>query len=103
MPQPQGSAEWAENAVYASPGDPWDGNPTKVQPPAGKTAEGYEPTEEVAAQFVNDWPGWARGVRLVVECAGDCQIVVEHADAFARFKRHRADRPNQFILDRQAC
>ncbi len=55
MPQPQGSAEWAANANYASPGDPWDGNPTKVQPPAGKTAEGWEPTEEVAAQFLNDW------------------------------------------------
>ena len=55
MGQPQGSAEWATNANYASPGDPWDGNPTKVAPPVGKAAEGWEPTEEVAAQFLNDW------------------------------------------------
>jgi hypothetical protein len=55
MPQPQGTASWATNANYASPGDPWDGTPTKVNPPSGKTDEGWEPTEELAAQFQNDW------------------------------------------------
>lgn len=55
MPQPQGTAEWATDELYSSPGDPWDGNPTKVNPPSGKIAEGWEPTEELAAQFLNDW------------------------------------------------
>lgn len=55
MSQPKGSAAWATNVNYASPGDPWDATPTKVEPPAGKSAEGWEPTEELAAQFQNDW------------------------------------------------
>ncbi len=55
MGHPKESARWATNANYASPGDPWDGTPTKVEPPTGKTDEGWEPTEELAAQFQNDW------------------------------------------------
>lgn len=52
---PEGSAEWAENAAFASPGDAWDTDPTKVEPPAGKIAEGWEPTEEPPAEFLNWW------------------------------------------------
>lgn len=55
MGHPQANPEWATNATYSSPGDPWDGDPTKVEPPAGKTAEGWEPTEEPPAEFLNDW------------------------------------------------
>lgn len=55
MGHPQGSAEWATNPTFASPGDAWDGDPTKVDPPAGKTAEGWEPTEEPPAEFLNSW------------------------------------------------
>ncbi len=55
MGHPKESARWATNAVYASPGESWDGNPTKVEPPTGKIDEGWEPTEEAAAQFQNDW------------------------------------------------
>ncbi len=53
MPKPTSVPEWATNASFVSPGDPWDGDPTKVVPPAGKIAEGWEPTEEPPAEFFN--------------------------------------------------
>jgi len=52
---PQGSPDWATNATFSSPGDPWDGDPTKVEPPSGKIDEGWEPTEEPPAEFLNWW------------------------------------------------
>ncbi len=55
MGQPQGSAEWATNENYASPGDAWDGTPTKTPAVAGLRAEGWEPESELGAQILNDW------------------------------------------------
>lgn len=55
MATPEKLPTWATDAVFASPGDPWDGDPTKVEPPAGKLAEGWEPTEEPPAEFLNWW------------------------------------------------
>ena len=44
---------WATDANYASPGDPWDVTPTKVDPGGGQRAEGWEPGEPHPAQFEN--------------------------------------------------
>lgn len=60
---------WATDASYASPGDPWDATPTKVDPGAPQRAEGWEPGEPHPAQFENwdrnaigQWLGWADGL-----------------------------------------
>lgn len=55
MPRPDQVPLWAINAAFASPGDSWDTDPTKVTPPAGKQAEGWEPTGMPPAEFLNWW------------------------------------------------
>ncbi len=50
---PEDDAQWATNAAFASPGDSWDTDPTKVRPPAGLKAEGWEPTLVHPAGFEN--------------------------------------------------
>lgn len=52
---PETVPNWATNAAFASPSDPWDTDPTKVEPPTGKKDEGWEPTEEPPAEFLNYW------------------------------------------------
>ena len=44
---------WATDANFNSPGDSWNGDPTKVEPSAGKKAEGWEPSERPPAEFLN--------------------------------------------------
>ncbi len=55
MPLPNPIPTWSTNATFVSPGDPWDGDPTKVDPGAGKRAEGWEPSEAPPAEFLNFW------------------------------------------------
>lgn len=52
---PQGDPQWAGNATFVSGGDSWDGDPTKVEPSAGRKAEGWEPTQKPPAEFFNWW------------------------------------------------
>jgi hypothetical protein len=46
---------WATDANYAAAGEAWDGQPTKVAPPAALRAEGYEPEARPAADYDNSW------------------------------------------------
>lgn len=46
-------SDWSTDTNYNSPGDPWDGTPTKVAPSAGKRQQGFEPTESPSAQELN--------------------------------------------------
>jgi len=55
MAHPQADAQWATDNLYSAPATLWDGDPTKVEPPAGKTAQGWYPTEEPPAEMQNDW------------------------------------------------
>jgi hypothetical protein len=43
MPAPTAIATIATDAAFAADGDPWSGDPTKVDPGAGRIAEGFEP------------------------------------------------------------
>ena len=65
MAKPTESYDWATDAVYDEAGEDWDGEPTKVNPTAGRRAEGFVPASKVAADFVNyllnaigKWIGW---------------------------------------------
>ncbi len=55
MPKPTELPEWATDAVYDSVGETWDATATKVEPSAGKKAEGHEPGERTPAQEQNWW------------------------------------------------
>lgn len=55
MSAPNITATWATSTLFVSPGDSWDGDPTKVTPPTGKRDEGWEPTEVWPAEFMNSW------------------------------------------------
>lgn len=44
---------WANDDNLDDPGEPWDGNPTKVEPGAGKRDDGHLPDEDIDAQHVN--------------------------------------------------
>ena len=55
MPRPKGDALWATNATFVSPGDPWDGDPNKIEPSTGRKEEGWEPTQEPPSGFFNFW------------------------------------------------
>jgi hypothetical protein len=65
MTKPTESYEWATDAAYAEPGEAWDTQPTKVNPSAGRRAEGFVPRAKVAADYLNyllnaigAWLGW---------------------------------------------
>ncbi len=51
--QPDKVPAWATNDLFVSGGDPWDGDPTKVEPAAGRTLEGFEPTQKPPADHFN--------------------------------------------------
>ena len=55
MGRPQGDGTWATSSTFVSGGDSWDGDPTKVEPSAGRKAEGWEPTQVPPAEFFNFW------------------------------------------------
>lgn len=72
---------WASDANFASPGKPWDGEPTKVEPDAGRKAEGFEPGYTIPADWLN-WLDDDRRARLVV--------LMEHIEATASAFGHTA-------------
>jgi hypothetical protein len=53
MARPRSYAQFATDAAYVAPAQPWDGQPTKQAMPAGLQAEGYEPNTAPAAQHLN--------------------------------------------------
>lgn len=53
MSRPAEIPTWATNDTFNSVGDPWDTDPTKVEPSAGRKAEGWEPTQVPPAEFFN--------------------------------------------------
>jgi len=58
--------DWATNANHAAGGDPWSGQPNKVEPAAGKIATGRIPEERPPAEETNWWrnkaAAWLRWV-----------------------------------------
>lgn len=58
-----GPAQWASDDVYDSAGKNWNTKPTKLQPSAGRIAEGFEPGERIPAEFFN-WLANNFGVHL---------------------------------------
>jgi hypothetical protein len=46
---------WASDATWNSPGDPWDGLPTKTAPSAGIISQGYIPNEQPPPDRENWW------------------------------------------------
>lgn len=55
MPKPSVSPTWSTDATFVAPGESFDATVTKVEPTSGKKAEGWEPKEKPAAQYLNYW------------------------------------------------
>ena len=53
MARPTEQPLWGTDAVFAAIGKAWDGLANKTDPGAGKKAEGFEPTERPAADYLN--------------------------------------------------
>lgn len=65
MSKPTEDYEWATDATYDEPAQAWDGAANKVNPSAGRRAEGFVPAAKVAADYINyllnaigKWLGW---------------------------------------------
>jgi len=52
MPRPR-IIDWASNANHPAGANPWNGQPTKVEPAAGRIAGGFEPETAAAPEHVN--------------------------------------------------
>jgi len=67
--RPDAVPEWATDDTFDATGKAWDGLPNKTAPAPAKQAEGFEPAERPAADYLNWWMhaagGWARHVRNV--------------------------------------
>ena len=53
MAKPASVPTWATDASFDDPGEDWDTEPNKVDPGAGKRADGWLPNEVVPADFLN--------------------------------------------------
>jgi hypothetical protein len=69
VPAPTDSPLFATQGTYTADGDPWQGDPVRVDPGVGRRAEGYEPTT-LAASILNhqlgvlgDWAAWLEAER----------------------------------------
>jgi len=59
MAKPSSVPSWATNTNFAASNQPWASTPTKVQPPSGVQAEGYNPEDPLVAQHENWWKNLA--------------------------------------------
>src|SRR5687768_16229982 len=57
MPRPSTVPSWATDATSPAGGDPWSGEPTRIEPDAGEKAAGFTPETEPPAEWFN----WAIG------------------------------------------
>lgn len=83
MPAPSYNGQFATDANFAADGDSWSGSPTKVDPGAGRKAEGFEP-DTLPAEWLNwmlnnhgEWLVWltslTSGSKVIQISAVDAQ------------------------------
>lgn len=46
-------SQWATDDLYTAPSEPWDGEPTTIDPSAGRRLVGFEPGQLVPAEHLN--------------------------------------------------
>ncbi len=71
MPRPNGDIHWATDANYSAPGETWDGDPTKVEPPIGLKDAGHQPTGVFPIEMHN-W--WRNRMAQFTEYLADLQV-----------------------------
>jgi len=71
MARPTDGPLFATDTNFAADGDPWSSTPTRVDPGASRTAEGYEPGNLLPAQWLNHRLGvqgdWASYFSTVID------------------------------------
>jgi len=78
---------WATNTNHAAGGNPWSGQPCKVEPSAGKRSTGFMPTERPPAEQFNWllhqfslWERWTAALQLETWAAADFSGVTPPTD-----------------------
>lgn len=93
MSAPSYDGHFATDATFAADGDSWSGDPTKVDPGAGRKAEGFEP-DTLPAEWLNwilnnhgEWAIWLEAERAriaaIVDPPGSLKTFQIDASAFA--------------------
>ncbi|MFW6031539.1 MAG: hypothetical protein ACOC9T_03020 [Myxococcota bacterium] len=91
MAKPSEVPTWATDDNYDSPGNDWDGEPTKVDPGSALKEGGWEPAQRVPAEYIN-WLFNRIGQWLdYIDELGDLHVTYSLADATYTGRRYETD------------